>query len=95
MSNYKLIEVVKTAERETQSIYDKDDLAKAISDMHNDFGVAVKTDATLSVYCTLIDQETGEKVETPEFDKEIIEELYNNKIMPSWEDYKKENGYRE
>ena len=38
---------------------------------------------------------TGEKVETPEFDKEIIEELYNNKIMPSWEDYKKENGYRE
>ena len=38
---------------------------------------------------------TGEKVETPQIDKEIIEELYSNKIMPSWEAYKKENSYRE
>ena len=38
---------------------------------------------------------TGEKIEAPEIEKEIIEELYDNKIMPSWEAYKKENGYRE
>lgn len=38
---------------------------------------------------------TGEKIEAPKIDKTIIEELYNNKIMPSWEAYKKENSYRE
>lgn len=60
MSAYKLIQVIKTAERETQSIYDKEDLKSASDDMHNSFGVAVKADSTLAVYVTIINNETGE-----------------------------------
>lgn len=37
----------------------------------------------------------NEKVQSPRLDKSIIKELYDNKIMPSWNMYKKENGYRE
>ena len=59
MSAYKLIEVVKTSEKEIQSIHDKDDLTTALADMKNDFGVAVKADNTLSVFCILIEQATG------------------------------------
>ena len=62
MSNFKLIEVVKTSEKENQSIYDKDDLTVALADMHNDFGAAVKADTTLSVYCVVIEQATGQKM---------------------------------
>lgn len=62
MSNFKLIEVVKTSEKENQSIYDKDDLTVALADMHNDFGVAVKADTTLSVYCVVVEQATGQRM---------------------------------
>ena len=60
MSAYKLIEVVKTPEKETQAIYGKDDFAIAIADMKNDFGVAVKADDTIATYAVIIDQLTGE-----------------------------------
>lgn len=62
MSAYKLIEVVKTSEKETQSIYDKEDLTTALADMHNSFGVAVKADSTISVYCVVIEQATGQRM---------------------------------
>ena len=38
---------------------------------------------------------TGAEIESSKIDKKIIEELYEKKIMPSWEEYKKENSYRE
>lgn len=63
MSAYKLIEVRKTSEAETQSIYDRDDLTTAIADMKDDFGKALKTDDILSVYCVVIEQATGERVD--------------------------------
>lgn len=62
MSQYKLIEVVKTSEKEEQSIYDRDNLNTALADMKNDFGVAVKAETTLCVYCVVIDQTTGNKI---------------------------------
>lgn len=62
MSAYKLIEVIKTSERETQSIYDRDDLTIALADMKNDFGAAVKVDTTLATYCVVIKQDTGERM---------------------------------
>lgn len=62
MSAYKLIKVVKTTEKETQSLYDFEDTKTALDTMHNDYGVAVKADDTLCVYCTVINNETGELV---------------------------------
>lgn len=63
MSAYKLIEVVKTSEKETQSIYDREDLTTAIADMKNDFGVNVKANSTLSTYAIVIEQSTGERID--------------------------------
>jgi len=63
MSTYKLISVVKTTEKETQSIYNKDDFKTASDDMCNAFGVALKADTTLAVYCSVIDNETGKVVD--------------------------------
>lgn len=63
MSAYKLIEVVKTSEKETQSIYDREDLTTAIADMKNDFGANVKLDTTLATYAIVIEQATGELVD--------------------------------
>lgn len=59
MSRYKLIEVRKTEEKETQSIYDCETLEEATSKMHNDFGVALKQSDTLSAYCIIINNETA------------------------------------
>lgn len=83
MSNFKLIEVVKTSEKENQSIYDKDDLTIALADMHNDFGVAVKADSTLSVYCVVIEQTTGRKMgglfyTTSEVNSDIKQRVYTH-----------------
>ena len=60
MSAYKLIKVVKTTEKETQSIYDKSDLKSALDDMHNEFGAAVKSDTTMATYCIVINNNTGD-----------------------------------
>ena len=61
--SYKLIEVIKTSEKETPALYDREDLETAYADMRNDFGVAVKQDTTLSVYCLVINNDTGEKMD--------------------------------
>lgn len=63
MSTYKLIEVVKDTSKENQSIYDRSDVNTALADMKNDFGVALKTDNTLSAYCVVVDQETGARID--------------------------------
>lgn len=63
MSAYKLIEVSKTEEKETQSIYDKAALADAVNTMHNDFGVAVKQDAIIGAYAVVVDNGTGARVD--------------------------------
>lgn len=59
MSAYKLIEIQRTEEKETQSIYDKEVLSDAINTMHNDFGVMVKDESVIGAYCVIIDNTTG------------------------------------
>ena len=58
MAKYKLIEVIKTSEKETQSIYDFDTIEDATARMHNDFGVALKQEGTLATYCVIVDNDT-------------------------------------
>lgn len=62
MSAYKLIEVQRTEEKETQSIYDKEALSDAINAMHNDFGVMVKDESVIGAYCVIVDNTTGIEV---------------------------------
>ena len=38
---------------------------------------------------------TGNEIEIPKIDKENVDNLYSREIIPSWNRYKKENGYRE
>ena len=38
---------------------------------------------------------TGNEIEIPKIDKENVDNLYSSEIIPSWNRYKKENGYRE
>jgi hypothetical protein len=59
MAKYKLIEVIKTSEKETQSIYDFDTIEDATARMHNDFGVALKQEGTLATYCVIVDNDTA------------------------------------
>lgn len=59
MSLYKLIEVTKTEEKETQSIYDFENLDPAVTKMHNDFGSSLKQEGTLSAYCIVMNNGTG------------------------------------
>lgn len=73
MSAYKLIEVVKTEAKETQSIYDNNDRNAVIAQMHNDFGVAVKGNDTLSVYCLVIDNADGSKIDSRTWSKELVD----------------------
>lgn len=64
MSSYKLIEInKKTSGQEVQSIYDHTDFTTLIATMNNDFGVQVKNDEVVSVYCLAIDNETGAKID--------------------------------
>lgn len=63
MSKFKVIEVIKKAEKETQSLYDSDDRIEAIAKAKNDYGVSVKDETTLSVYTLVIDNENGSKVD--------------------------------
>ena len=56
---YKIIEVIKTSERESQSIYENDDLNAALATLHYDFGTAVKLDTTVAVYVLAIDSNDG------------------------------------
>ena len=81
MSAYKLIEISKTEEKESQSIYDKDNLNDAINTMHNDFGVAVKQAATTGAYAVVIDNETGAKVGSAQWGEAVKDRVYthNNK----------------
>lgn len=64
MSNYKLIEVAKKSSgQEAQSIYNHTDLTTALAAMNNDFGVQVKDEDVVKVYCLLIDNENGAKID--------------------------------
>jgi hypothetical protein len=82
MSNYKLIEVTKAivnnSPKESQSIYDKDTLDEAIIAMHNDFGVEVKQDATLGVYCVVINNETGAKEGNVQWGEYVKDRVYTH-----------------
>lgn len=95
MSAYKLIEVVKTSEKETQAIYDREDLTTALADMKNDFGANVKADATLSTYCVVIKQDTGEKMDgkywsIPTNDEEPIDVAIRQRVY-THNDYAEDN----
>lgn len=78
MSLFKLIEVRKTSEKETQSIYDKASLDEAIIDMHNDFGVAVKQEDTLGAYCVIIDNTTGAQAKVLHWGEGIKDRVYTH-----------------
>lgn len=71
MSAYKIIEVIKTSEKETQSIYDADNILNAEIKMHNDFGVAVKQDTTLATYVTVIDNTDGSRINGRYYAKKV------------------------
>lgn len=78
MSLFKLIEVRKTAEKETQSIYDKDSLNEAIIAMHNDFGAAVKQDENVGVYCIVINNNTGAREDFAQWGEGVKERVYTH-----------------
>lgn len=78
MSTYKLIEVSKTAEKESQSIYDKDNRDEAVNTMHNDFGVAVKQDVTIGAYAVVIDNTTGAKVDSAQWGETVKDRVYTH-----------------
>lgn len=78
MAQYKLIEISKTVEKETQSIYDKDDLTIALNEMHNDFGTNVKLDATIGAYVTLINNETAEQVDCLQWGEPVKDRVYTH-----------------
>lgn len=78
MSAYKLIEISKTSEKESQSIYDKDNLNEAITAMHNDFGVAVKQDATIGAYAVVIDNNTGQVGGKAQWGESVKDRVYTH-----------------
>ena len=78
MAQFKLIEIIKTVEKETQSIYDKDDLTTALNEMHNDFGANVKLDATIGAYVTLINNETAEQVDCLQWGEPVKDRVYTH-----------------
>lgn len=78
MSKLKLIEITKTAEKELQSIYDKETLNEAVIAMHNDFGVAVKQDATIGAYAVIIDNETGARVDGVQWGDFVKDRVYTH-----------------
>lgn len=78
MSAFKLIEVSKTAEKESQSIYDKESLVEAVNTMHNDFGVLVKQDATIGAYCVVINNETGVKEDRLQWGEGVKDRVYTH-----------------
>ena len=78
MSAFKLIEITKTSEKESQSIYDKGTLDEAIIAMHNNFGIAVKQDATIGAYAVVIDNETGARVDGVQWGDFVKDRVYTH-----------------
>lgn len=78
MSTFKLIEVFKTAEKETQSLYDQEDMFVAVNKLHNDFGAQEKLDTNIGGMCVLINNETGERVESIAFGEEVKNRVYTH-----------------
>lgn len=78
MAQYKLIEVLKTSEKEIQSIYDKDDIDKALIDMHDDFGKNVKVSTTVGMCVVLIDNITGARVDGLHWGDTIRDRVYTH-----------------
>lgn len=78
MAQYKLIEVLKTSEKETQSIYDKEDLDNALIEMHDDFGKNVKLNTTVGTCAVLINNTTGERVDGLSWGEPIRDRVYTH-----------------
>ena len=76
--SYKLVEIKKTSEKETQSIYDKADVNEAINTMHNDFGVMVKADDTIGAYCIVIDNTTGAQIKVLQWGVGVKNRVYTH-----------------
>lgn len=75
---YKLIEVFKTTEKESQSLYDQEDMFVAVNKLHNDFGAQEKLDTNIGGMCMLINNETGEKVESLAFGEPVKNRVYTH-----------------
>lgn len=78
MSAFKLIEVFKTEEKETQSLYDQEDMFAAVNKLHNDFGEQEKLDTNIGGMCVLINNETGERVESLAFGESVKNRVYTH-----------------
>lgn len=79
MSKYKIIEVIKTSDKDSQSIYDvAGSLNDAITTLHNDFGVAVKQESTIGAYCLIIDNETGKSIEKFQWGESARDRVYTH-----------------
>lgn len=78
MSAFKLIEIIKTSERESQSIYDKEILDEAVIAMHNDFGVAVKQDTTIGAYAVIVDNTTGARIDGAQWGEPVKDRVYTH-----------------
>jgi hypothetical protein len=75
---YKLIEIYKTEEKETQSLYDCENLSDAIIKLHNDFGAHEKLETNIGGTCVLINNETGEKIDALHFDEPVKDRVYTH-----------------
>ena len=78
MSLYNLIEVKKTAEKETQSIYPMDVLSDAINRMHNDFGGLLKLEDVIGAYCIVINNTTGTREDSAQWGEGVKERVYTH-----------------
>lgn len=78
MSAFKLIEVFKTAEKETQSLYDQENMFVAVNKLHDDFGAQEKLDTNIGGMCVLINNETGERIESLAFGEAVKNRVYTH-----------------
>ena len=78
MNDFKLILIVKTTEKETQSIKDKDNLDTAIIDMNKEFGGMVKLDATIGAYAVIINNDTGKREDGLQWGDFVKDRVYTH-----------------
>ena len=78
MSLYNIVEIQKTSEKETQSIYPADTLEGAVNRMHNDFGGMLKLEDTVGAYCVVIDNTTGERIDGAQWGESVRERVYTH-----------------
>ena len=78
MSLFNLVEVKKTAEKETQSIYPVEVLDEAVIRMHNDFGGLLKLEETIGAYCIIINNSTGAREDFVQWGEGVKERVYTH-----------------